>query len=284
MSDDINRSKMLNIGIWIAGLATALAMVADVAVRPTQVWLSLMPAYCLAAFALLHSLRHLGTRKGLWFLALGLVLPFIAEYLGTNFGAIFGSHWFSRARDLSVEVGVTLPGNVPLASVLTWYGMLYIAFLTSTYILNSKPRESSSFAAVPLTAGLLLALWQLAAGPVASARHLVGFGQNGFYHGIPLSSFVGWFSTGMFITLFIQAVEPETASVERFAAAGQTSLAALGMFGLAVLYSASMCFRFKMFGAGWLGVVVILMLLLAVSIRSRTPVRAAELHKAASPV
>lgn len=283
MKSDTPKSGLLTFGIAFTGVATLGFMVADGIVRPPLSWLSLMPTYCLAAFALLHSLHSLGTRRTLWFLCLGLILPFVAEYLGSNFGAVFGSHWFLRARDLHIDVGLMLPGNVPLSIVLTWYGMLYVVFLASVYLLRSKPQEPSSFAAVPMAAGLLMALWQLAAGPFAMVRHVVGYAQDGFYHGIPLASFAGWYVTTMFIILFFQMVEPGAADAEHLARAHFTRRAALWMLVGVLLYPAAMCFRYGMFGAGWLGVAVILLVALALAIRTRTLTTAAELTEAPVP-
>jgi len=215
-------------------------------------------------------MAFLGTRRALWFLALGLILPFVAEYLGTNFGAIFGSHWFRRVSDLQITVGLMLPGMVPLSTVLTWFGTLYLAFIVASYLVRARSTEPSSFAAVPLTAGLLLALWQLTAGPLAVARHTVRFAQDGFYHGIPLSSFVGWYATAMFVVLFFQAVEPSAADAESRMRTGLGNRFALWMFVAALLYPVAMCFRYGMPGAGWLGVAVTLLCTLAVAIRTRT--------------
>ncbi|OYD16342.1 hypothetical protein CH330_03175 [candidate division WOR-3 bacterium JGI_Cruoil_03_51_56] len=283
MDKDTYRSKMLTVGIWVTGLATAGFMVADVAVRPTLTWLSLMPVYCLAVFALLHSISLLGTRRALWFLVLGLILSFVAEYLGTNFGAISGSHWFARPRDLYVQVGVRLPGRVSLAVVLTWYGMLYLAFLVATYLLRARPSDASAFAAVPMASGLAMALWQLTAGPVAIMRGTVKFAQNGFYHGIPLSNFVGWFATSIFIVLFFQAIEPAAVDTDRFVKEKQTANFAFAMFGLSLLYSTLMCFRFHLTGAAWLGVVIMLLTVLAFSIRGKVKHPVANMRQATNP-
>ncbi len=283
MVKDDYHSKMLTIGIWITGITAAGFMIADVVVKPPVVWLTLMPVYCLAAFALLHGLSFLGVKRAFWFLALGLILPYVAEYLGTNFGAVFGSHWFARAHDLRLAVGVTLPGRVPLGIVLTWYGMLYLTFLVATYLVRSRPSEASSFGAVPLTAGLLMAFWQLSAGPAAVTRGMMGFTQSGFYHGIPLASFIGWFATSLFVLLFFQVMEPEAADSTRFARKKQTGPLALGMFGLALLHSTALCFRMNLWGAAWLGVVVLLLAALAFAVRSKSPQPVVRMREVPSP-
>jgi len=269
---DTYHSKFLSWGIWVTGLATAGFMVADIVIRPPLAWLSLMPCYCLAAFVLLHSLTVLGPRRALWLLVLGLVLPFVAEYLGTNFGAIFGSHWFARARDLRIPVGLMLPGRVPLTTVLSWYGHLYLVFLISVYLVQVRPSDVSAFAAAPLTAALLIALWQLTAGPVAVGRGQLGFANNGFYHGIPLASFAGWFATTLFILLFYQIVEPRAADADRFREPDQRiAPLAFVMFGVTLLYPTLLCFRLNFTGAGWLGIAVFLLYVLALAIRLTRP-------------
>ncbi len=281
MSKETYSSRLLTWGIWVFGLATVGFMVADIMTRPPVFWLTMMPVYCLAAFALLHSFTFLGPRRAIWFLALGLILPFVAEYLGANFGAIFGSHWFARARDLRIPVGVMLPGRIALSAVLTWYGLLYVVFLSSVYLLRARTSDVSSFATVPLVGALLVALWQLAAGPATVGRSMMGFAQNGFYHHIPLSSFIGWFTTALFILLFFQIVEPGAVDADRFREPEQR-LAPLGfaMYGAAVLYSSAVCLRMNATGAGWLGVIVFVLYMLTMAARTRTPEPAPTLEPA----
>jgi uncharacterized membrane protein len=283
MHKDTYSSRLLTLGIWFFGLATVAFMVADVMTRPPAFWLTLMPVYCLAAFALLHSFTFLGPRRALWFLALGLILPFIAEYLGANFGAIFGSHWFSRARVLRIPVDVMLPGRIALGAVLTWYGLLYVVFLSSVYLLRARTSDVSSFATVPLVGALLIALWQLAAGPATVGRSMMGFSQNGFYHHIPLSSFVGWFTTAMFIILFFQIIEPGAVDVDRFGEPEQRlAPLAFAMYGGVVLYASAVCLRMNATGAGWLGVIVFVLYMLTMAARTRTPLPAPGLEQAPS--
>ena len=270
MKKDTYHSKLLTWGIWITGLGAAGFMAADILVRPSLGWVQLMPVYCLAAFALMHSFTFMGTRRAVWFMALGLILPFVAEYLGTNFGAIFGSQWLHRAQDLRIPMGMMLPGRVPLTAVLTWYGMLYVTFVSSVYLLKARTSDISAFSTVPLTAGLLMALWQLPAGPASMSRHMMTFTQNGFYHGIPLSSFIGWFVTALFVVLFFQIMEPTAVDADRFREPEQR-LAPLtfAMYAGMVGYSGLICLRQNMAGAGWLGMVVVLIFSLTLLVRSR---------------
>ncbi len=280
VQEQTRHSKLLVAGLWTVGLTTIGFMAADFIVRPTVTWLSLMPVYSLAVFALLHSFTHMNTRQALWFLALGLILAFVAEYFGTNFGAVFGSHYFARSRDLAVTIGVRLPGRVSLAVVLSWYSMLYLTFVVATHLLHARRTDASAFAAVPLTAGLLMAFWQITAGPMAIARGTVRYLQDGFYHGLPLSSFIGWFVTAVFIVLFFQTVEPDAVDAPRLNRnAGVARLAYL-MFGMTLLYPALMCFRFHMTGAAWLGTAIILIGALAFAVRDRAPHPVARLSAA----
>ncbi len=280
MEKDTYHSRLLTWGIWITGLAAVGFMVADVLVRPAEGWLQLMPVYCLAAFALLHSFTFMGIRRAIWFTALGLVLPFVAEYLAVNFGAVFGSQWVHRTQDLRILVDAVLPGGVPLTAVLTWYGLLYITFVSAVFLLKAKTSDISAFATVPLAAGLMIALWQLPTGPASVGRHVMSFTQNGFFHGVPLSSFVGWFVTAMFVLLFFQIVEPTTVDADRFREPEQR-LAPLvfAMYAALVGYSSLICFRRNMPGAGWLGVVVVMLFALTILIRSRAPRPVAELNR-----
>lgn len=272
MHKDTYNSRTLAAGIWFMLATTAALMVANLATRPPLNWLRLSPVYTLAAFTLLHGFTFLGVRRTLWFLTLGLVLSYVAEYLGTNFGAIFGTHWFSRVRDLRLPVGVMLPGRIPLAVVLTWYGMLYVTFLTAIFLVRARPSEPSPFATVPIAAGLLMALWQLTAAPVAVAWGMMGFINKGFYHSVPLSSFVGWAVTTLFILLFFIAIEPESADAARFhrhTSARAIPVLPLLMFGMQLLYGTVACFLLNFSGAAWLGTFVLVLYLLAIAVSTR---------------
>jgi hypothetical protein len=57
---------------------------------------------------------------------------------------------------------------------------------------------------------------------------------------------------------------------------------AFAMYGACVLYSSAMCLRMNATGAGWLGVVVFLLYMLAMAARARTPQPNAQLTEAAS--
>lgn len=266
-----NESVLLNIGIWFALTAAIVSMATDILVKPPLLWLTLMPAYCLAVFAFLHSLKFWETRQALWFLALGLILPYIAEYLGTNFGAIFGSHWFSRIHDLRLQVGVMLPGKIPLNTILLWYSMLYLTLLTGIYLVDATPKYLSAYNTTPLAAALLITLWQLSAGPVAITRGAIGFVSRGFYHGIPLSNFVGWFATTLFIISFFQAIEPNLANAARFyESKSPVTILPILMLGLNILYNTLLCFRMELLGAAWLSVAILLLFFLAIAIRAKS--------------
>ncbi|MCL6466087.1 MAG: carotenoid biosynthesis protein [candidate division WOR-3 bacterium] len=271
MNKYTNNSALLNIGIWFALSTTIVSMVADIIVRPPLLWLTLMPTYGLAVFVFLHSLKFWETRQALWFLALGLILPYIAEYLGTNFGAIFGSHWFARIRDLRIQVGVMLPGRIPLNTVLLWYALLYLVFLTGIYLVDATPKYLSAYSATPLAAAFLITLWQLTAGPVAINRGTIGFVSKGFYHGIPLSNFAGWFATTLFIISFLQAIEPNLVNAARFyKSKSPIPILPLLLLGVSILHNTLLCFRMELLGAAWLGVAVLLLYSLAIAIRAKS--------------
>lgn len=271
MKDTENR-PLLTVGILFTAIMAVAFMLADIVVKPPLFWITLMPAYCLAGFTLLHSINFFGVRRAFWFLALGLILPYVAEYLGTNFGAIFGSHWFARLRDFRLQVGIMLPARIPLNTVLTWYTFLYLVFTTAIYLVNAHHRNASTFGTVPMAGALLISLWQLSAGPVAINRGMIGFVTKGFYHGIPLSNFAGWFATTVFVLLFFQTVEPETVDASRFTTSrSATPYLAPAMFGVSLLYSTVLCFRMNLTGAAWLSLGIIILYLLAISIRAKSP-------------
>jgi uncharacterized membrane protein len=282
MQDDTHHSRLLTFGIWTTGLGAVAFMLADAVTRPPVHWLALMPAYCLAAFALLHSFTFLGERRALWFLALGMILPFTAEYLSANFGAVFGGQWFARAQDLGLDVGVMLPGGIPLGTVFTWYAVLYLAFVSAVYLLRTRRSEFRSFVALPLAGALLVTLWQLVAGPAAVSRAMTGFSGDGFFQRIPLSSFAGWFATTMLVTLFFQSVEPGAVDASRFKEPRQgLAPMAIVMFGTTVLHASAVCIRMNATGVGWIGVVVFLVFALAMAARSRPAATVAHLQPAA---
>lgn len=159
-----------------------------------------------------------GGRQAIEFFALAAVATFIAEYVGSNYGWIFGEY------DYTGSLGPRL-GGVPLLIVVVWGVVLYSSFMLVTWISGTSGRERARTwphrigwsATVASATGLVAAAWDLMADPMAVSGVWVSlldlepwwWWQGGTYlpqlqvwqgaGGIPVSNFVGWFGVAFAI-------------------------------------------------------------------------------------
>lgn len=280
--DSIPNSRLLSTGVRAVGLITAGTMIADVIIPASTVRLAMVPAYCMAAFVVLHSITFLGVRRAMWFLAAATILPFTAIFVGANF-VTPGSKWLVPAMEPLGNAGPMLPGQVPLSGVVTWFGLLYLVFTSAVYLLKAKTSDPGAFAFVPMLGALLVLLWQLSAAPAAAGRAMATQAEAGFFQNVPSTAFLGWFAVALFIILFFEVVEPGSVDAGRFAEPGHR-LAALGpvMYGASLLHASATCLKTNATGAGWLGIVVFLSFALAAAVRGTTFGQTGQLHTATS--
>jgi uncharacterized membrane protein len=168
-----------------------------------------------------HSLHVKGVRQTVAFFVLSWVLTFIAEFLGSNYGLIFGSY------DYTASTG-PLVGGVSLLIPFNWSIIQYGALMLIDWLfdLGGERRGTTWYgkviwsALIALTAGVILTAEDLMADPAFVSgvwMKVVGsepwwWWEGGAYlpnlqvwqgvGGIPIQNFIGWTFT-TFVTIFI---------------------------------------------------------------------------------
>ncbi|MCX6134876.1 MAG: carotenoid biosynthesis protein [Ignavibacteriales bacterium] len=168
--------------LWIGGVATYSISSAP---SPGDGWTA-------AAFLWVAALISLLSAERTHALVLGCasVAAFMAEVLGVATGLVFGSYQYTGALGFALF-------NVPIAISAAWIILL-------AYVWHSTSRLKLGL----VTRAILGAAWMtsidlvidpLAAGPL-SYWHWQG---GGWYYGIPLSNFAGWFGISLVLLLFL---------------------------------------------------------------------------------
>ena len=157
-----------------------------------------------------HAVIVRGARPAIVFFVLAAVFAFIAEYLGDNYGLIFGAYHYTDALGPRI-------GGVPVLIVFAWGTVVYSAFAIVDWLANrgDRPRGWGFRIAyallVGLATGLVTAAWDLMADPLSVSgvwEEVLGteawwwWVDGGAYlpdlqvwqggDGIPIQNFVGW--------------------------------------------------------------------------------------------
>ena len=161
-----------------------------------------------------------GGRQAAAFFSLAAVLTFTAEFVGSNYGWIFGDY------DYTGGLGPRI-GGVPILIVVVWGVVLYSSFMLITWVggVSGRPRPRSWGGRIAWSAmlaaatGLVATAWDLMADPMAVSgvwNSVLGlepwwWWEGGSYlpelqvwqgsGGIPVSNFAGWFAVVFVIML-----------------------------------------------------------------------------------
>ncbi len=165
-----------------------------------------------------HSITTKGVKRALIAFFAVFLIAWFNEFLGTNFGLIFGSYHYT-ARNMFHILGV------PAIVAPAWEVILYPSFYLSLYLLPSEliKRNDAIWSKI-LTSVIIAAVgaFIVTATDMLSDPWWVSFGgwvwhTNGAYMpaidgGVPLSNYAGWFFTAFEIQLayhFILDSTPE---------------------------------------------------------------------------
>ena len=175
----------------------------------------------MCAVCIWHSLHLKGVRQTMIFFALSWVITFIAEFLGSNYGLIFGEYDYTAVMGPSI-------GGVPLLIPVSWGIYQYAAFMFIDWLLDmGGGRRGANWysraawsALVALATGASLAAIDLMLDPVYVSglwHTLLGWEpwwwwEGGAYlpdlvvwkgaGGIPIQNFFGWAGV-TFVMIFI---------------------------------------------------------------------------------
>ncbi len=149
------------------------------------------------AFALLDGARHYGWRGILVFASICAVIGNAVENIGIATGFPFGRYEF---LDL---MGPRL-FHVPVLLGLAYIGMAYVSWMLACFLLGHADVQPAGlrFFSAPVVASFLMVTWDWAQDPVwATLLHAWKWRDGGRWFGVPLSNYIGWYSTVFLIYL-----------------------------------------------------------------------------------
>jgi putative membrane protein len=147
------------------------------------------------AFALVDGARNYRLRGILVFAGICIAVGNISENVGVATGFPFGRYYF---LDL---MGPKL-FHVPVLLGLAYIGMAYVSWILGRLIENNFSASGAHLLAVPLTASFIMVAWDLAQDPVwGTVLHGWVWRDGGPWFGVPISNYLGWYSTAFTIYL-----------------------------------------------------------------------------------
>lgn len=140
-------------------------------------------------FVILHGSRQWGPKRVLMFALTIFVIGWVFETLGTNTGFPFGSYTYGEKMWPFV-------GQVPIAVMPAYWVMAYVCWSLALLLRRriDGPMDQHFVVSVPIIGAILMVIWDLSMDPLrAIAEQRWHWHDGGFYFGIPISNFVGWF-------------------------------------------------------------------------------------------
>jgi uncharacterized membrane protein len=201
-----------------------------------------------AILTVFHAEFVLGTRRLLVLVGLTLPLTFLAEFLGTRTGLIFGHYYYGDGLGPKIL-------DVPVAIPIAWLTMLYPSWLLARLIVG-RHRVGLRFS--PLRAalgGLFMVGWDLSLDPALAigSRFWVWEG-GGFYLGIPFTNFVGWWFVSFVILLLFELLTgPQPGQI--ISRIGRPNLLPFLLYQANLLFASALCFSHGLGQAGGVGLI-----------------------------
>lgn len=142
------------------------------------------------AFALTDGARHFGLRGILVFAVICTVVGNVVENIGVTTGFPFGHYYF-------VELMGPKLFHVPVLLGLAYIGMAYVSWMLATQIVGGRHTLVG-----PFLASFIMTAWDLAQDPVwATVLHGWAWRDGGLWFGVPISNYLGWYATVLYIYL-----------------------------------------------------------------------------------
>ena len=196
-----------------------------------------------ALAALTHATGRLGWRPALALLAAGALLALAAELTGTSTGLPFGPYSYTPL------LGWRVADLVPFPIPLSWFYMVYcsLAILGRLLVPRDDLRTRVAWAAL---GGLTLTAWDVSMDPAMSfaTAHWLWHTQ-GFFYGMPLLNWFGWWLTGSIVAFAMVSIARPT----RIAALIAPSPLPLWLYAINGVFPIAICLRHQLWWAAGLG-------------------------------
>lgn len=198
-----------------------------------------------ALAALLHASARFGWRRAGLLLATGTLISLAAELTGTSTGFPFGPYSYTTL------LGWRVAGLVPFPIPLSWFYMIYCSLAILGRLLPAVDTSGSRLRWAAL-GGLTLTAWDVSMDPAMSfaTAHWI-WHTRGFFYGMPLLNWFGWWLTGSVVAFAMLAIVRPS----EFAAKVSPSPLPMWLYAVNGVFPIAICFRYGLWWAAWLGVV-----------------------------
>ena len=221
------------------------------------------PSYVVlgALAALTHAASRLGWKRAVALLVAGSAISLAAELTGTSTGLPFGPYSYTPL------LGWRVAGLVPFPIPLSWFFMIYcsLAILGRILVARDGLRTRLAWAAL---GGLTLTAWDVSMDPAMSfaTAHWV-WHTRGFFYGMPLLNWFGWWLTGSIVAFAMVSIARPT----RIAAQISPSPLPLWLYAINGVFPIAICVRHQLWWAAGLGA---LTMAIPVTLAIAAPLRA----------
>ncbi len=149
---------------------------------PTWTYMSLLPVIV----ALMY-LPIVGGRRLMWLILAGSLIGASAELLGTTTGFPFGGYAYTD------WLGPKILSHVPYFIPLSWFAMAMVCYDLSLRVTRHR-------GLTVLMSAVFMVGWDVSLDPAMSrAFPFWTYTESGFFYGMPLSNWGGWFLTSVVI-------------------------------------------------------------------------------------
>ena len=149
---------------------------------PTWMYMALLPVLAVLLYA-----PVLGWRRMAFFAVWGSVIGGASELIGTTTGFPFGAYEYTS------WLGPKLFGHVPYFIPLSWFAMSIVSLDLAQRVVGSR------LGRIALGA-LFMVIWDVSLDPAMSrAFPFWIYPEGGFFYGMPLSNWLGWFGVSLVI-------------------------------------------------------------------------------------
>ncbi len=149
---------------------------------PTWIYMALLPVLAVLMYG-----PMLGARRMLFFVLWGSIIGGASELVGTTTGLPFGEYAYGA------WLGPKIAGHVPYFIPLSWFAMSIVSYDLAHRVTHRRIGRI-------LLGTVFMVLWDVALDPAMStAFPFWDYPNGGFFFGMPLSNWVGWFGVTLVI-------------------------------------------------------------------------------------
>lgn len=150
------------------------------------------------------SAAHLfGFKESSVFILISLIVGFIAEFVGTRTGWVFGGYYFTDVLTPQIL-------GIPIVIPFMWFNLVYIAYVMANLMIWRNPVDSSTslwnHIQMSFFVAMLVTAYDLAADPymVYVVKAWIMTETDGWWFGQTIHGFFGWLGVSFLITLIFR--------------------------------------------------------------------------------